>query len=1277
MTSSPPEAANGGRTDQRYRQQLRDILARDEAPSSDRIQEILQLGADRYGVELGLLVQIDQAGQTYTIDEVSTPHPDITRGLTGDLLSTYCRMVVNEQEPLAIDNAPEQGWSNDPAYQSSLLSTYIGTAVTTGDTVYGTVCFVDLAPREGSFDDAARSFLEHLGEAIEQVLEQEESAGAEQTGDADHELSVVERRYRTALQHSPVTFAKVDEELRYEWICNPHSDFRLSDVIGKRDDELDSGAGIDQLIDLKRRTIEQGEQIREEIVFERSDGLNVYDVTATPLREGQGDAVTGLITASLNVTERREKERKLEESEARYRTLVENFPEGAVGVYDRDLRYKLVRGTLVGDVLPPAEEFDGSRVPDVFPEKTTSDIVPLFRTAVEEGELGCVETQFGGRDWKVWATPLRDRNGEIFAGLSFAQDITERSGRERTLRRQRNLLDQAQRLAGAWEVDLRTENVSWSETLYEIHEVPPGAEIDLDDALDYFPAEARTQLRAAFQRCVDEEEPYDLELPLTTANGNERWVRTVGAPAKVEDGRVVKVAGAFQDITERKEEERKREQVIRRVTDAIVEVNADWQFTLVNDQAEALYDRTEDELLGKNFWDVFSEAIGTRFENTYRGVMQSREPASLVEYYPGLNGWFDITAYPNDDGGVAFYFQEITERKKREARLRDLANSIPGVVFQFYARPDGTFGNYFVSEHAEDILGIPPDPDTFHERCLEHIPNSHREAFQASVEAAVEAEAPWEFEAPFDKPSGERRWILGRSIPRRQDGEVVFNGVLLDITDRKEAEQAHHRLAEAMEVASDGMALLDEEGTYTYMNQAHAEIFGYDSPEAFLGNTWRMCYADEQAERFEEEFMPVLHENGTWTGEVEGKRKDGTPVPQQVTLTQLEDGGLICVTRDITERKEAERELRRSERRFRKVFKNAAIGIVIGDEDGRLLRANPAFQSMVGYEEAELHDINFSDLTHPDDVATDHDLFEELTSGKRSRYQVEKRYVRKDGETFWGRTTASQLDLGAEKKHVRLVENIGDQKRYEAKLREAKNKAEEAARLKAVMLANMSHEVRTPLTSMIGFSGLLRDQLDGKAAKLARLVHKSGQRLEETMEAVLELSQLEAGSYDTDRQTIHLAPLVRRLADEFELQAKEDEITLDVETGEPPVEAYADETAVRRIVSNLLDNALKFTPDGGQVTLRARTEDAETAVVEVEDTGVGIGEEALSKVFEAFKQESEGLTREYEGAGLGLSIVRELVETLRGQIEVDSEKGVGTCMTVHLPKTSGGGTPGA
>jgi PAS domain S-box-containing protein len=811
----------------------------------------------------------------------------------------------------------------------------------------------------------------------------------------------------------------------------------------------------------------------------------------------------------------------------------------------------------VGDTLPSEDEFEGSQVWDLFPEQTTSDIVPLFRRAVEKGELGSVETQFGGRDWKVWATPLRDRDGTIFAGLSFAQDITEQKERERTLRRHRNLLDQTQRLAGAWEVDLRTDEVTWSEALYEIHEVPPGTTIDLDDALGYFPEEARAELRDAFRRCVDEHEPYDLELPLRTAEGNERWVRTVGAPAAVEDGTVVKVAGAFQNITERKEEERKRKQVIRRVTDAIVEVDADWRFTLVNDQAEALYDRTEEELLGKHFWDVFEEALGTRFEDTYRRVMETREPASFVEYYSGLNGWFDITAYPNDDGGLAFYFQEVTERKQQEARLRDLSNSVPGVVFQFFVRPDGTYGFHFVSEHAEDTLGIAPDPNTFYERCLERIPDSHQEAFRTSIEEAVEEKAPWESEVPFVKPSGERRWILGRSIPREQDGEVVFNGVLLDITDRKDAERALERNKERLSMALEG------------------------------GNI------------------------GTWDWDL--------------------DTGEVIFNRQWAE--------------------------------------------MLGYsrDELDFHFSTWEDLVHPEDLPRAMEALNEYIEGERATYAPEIRMRTKGGDWKWIQTIGKVIDRDEDGEIARAAGihlDIDEQKHYEEQLRTAKREAEEAAHLKSVMLANMSHEVRTPLTSMIGFSGLLASRLDGKAAKLARLIRKSGQRLEETMEAVLQLSQLEAGGYTLDRDSLRLDSLVHRIVDEFELQAEENGVSVHVETPDTPVETYADDTAVRRVLSNLLDNALKFTPEGGEVWVRTYADGAET-VVDIEDTGVGIAEEALSDVFTAFKQESEGLTREYEGAGLGLSIVRELVDALGGTITLDSEKGEGTCVTVRLPRTKG------
>ena len=1277
--SSVPNDASPGASGSSLESTLDDILDRDEISPEERIVQLLRLGASRFGVTLGLLVQVDPTGDTYTIDEVSAAHSALTRGLTGDLLSTYCRMVVTEDEPLVVENALEQeGTESSAAYQSTLLSTYIGTTVEVDGEPYGTVCFVDVEPRAAAFDADDQALLGRLAEAVGTLVERR---GNEPGRDeATQTVSAVERQYRTALQHSPLIFARVDEALRYEWIYNPYEDFDPRAVIGKRDDELDSGPGIDQLMELKRTALDRGEQRRDEIVFERADGLHVYDVTATPLREGGGTEVTGLVTASLDITDRKQQERELEESEARYRALAENFPDGGVGIYDRDLQYTLVEGTLVGEALPEADDFEGTRMPALFPDATVADLEPLFRAAVEDGVTDHVETEFNDRRWRVWATPLRDREGEIFAGLSFAQDITERTAAER-----------------------------------------------------------------------------------------------------------------------------RRKQVIRRVTDAIVEVDADWRFTLVNDQAEALYGMSEAELLGERFWDVFSEALGTRFEDTYRRVMQTREPASLEEYYPGLDGWFDIQVYPNDDGGLAFYFTEVTERKEREARLRDLSNSIPGVVFQVFNRPDAPSEDHFVSEHAADVLGIAPDPATFYERFLEHVPDSHRAALRASVEAAVENEEPWEFETPFDTPSGERRWILGRSTPRRQGEDVVFSGVLLDITDRKEDERRldavfNHtyqftglmepdgtlieandtvlefadldedealgrplwtirwlqtgpvdteRLRDAVRRAADGefvryemtvqgadgrrtidfslRPITNEQGEVTLIvtegrditdrkesewalrqsrerlsmateggnigtwnwnlstdevvfNQQWAEMLGYSRDELdFHFSTWmELVHPDDLSRAMDMLEAYIEGERDTYAPELRMRTKAGDWKWIQAVgqvVDRDEEGTVIRVAGihlDIDERKRAERQLRQSERRFRQVFENAAIGIVIGDDEGRLRRANPAFEAMLGYDEGELKGKHFSDLTHPEDVSPDLDRFEELTEGVRDRYQIEKRYVRKGGEVFWARLTASLLDQAAETEHVALVEDIDDQKRYEEQLRRAKEEAEEAAHLKTVMLANMSHEIRTPLTSMIGFSGLLEGQLEGHPAKLARLIHKSGQRLEETMEAVLELSQLEAGSYAIDRAPVDVGFLARRIVDEFEPQSAAKDLTVQVEAPDS-VSAYADETAVRRIISNLLDNAIKFTPEGGRVTIRVRPDTDEEVVLAVADTGVGIAEDALPRVFEAFKQESEGLTREYEGAGLGLSIVQKLVEALGGEVEVETEKDEGTCFFVRMPRATGEG----
>ena len=217
------------------------------------------------------------------------------------------------------------------------------------------------------------------------------------------------------------------------------------------------------------------------------------------------------------------------------------------------------------------------------------------------------------------------------------------------------------------------------------------------------------------------------------------------------------------------------------------------------------------------------------------------------------------------------------------------------------------------------------------------------------------------------------------------------------------------------------------------------------------------------------------------------------------------------------------------------------------------------------------------------------------------------------------------------------------------------------------MMANMSHEIRTPLTSVIGFAEILAGKLEGELETFAQKAHRSSNRLMKTLESVLELSRLEAGAFDLSREQVQLSTIVTDTVERLLPEARREHLAVTTDLPERQITGRLNEEALRRILENLLENAIKFTPEGGSVEVRLHT-DGEDAVLEVEDTGVGISEEALPEIFEAFKQESEGLDREYEGSGLGLSIVQEMTEALGGTLTVETEKDEGSRFLVRLPR---------
>ncbi|MEM6335573.1 MAG: ATP-binding protein [Bacteroidota bacterium] len=274
------------------------------------------------------------------------------------------------------------------------------------------------------------------------------------------------------------------------------------------------------------------------------------------------------------------------------------------------------------------------------------------------------------------------------------------------------------------------------------------------------------------------------------------------------------------------------------------------------------------------------------------------------------------------------------------------------------------------------------------------------------------------------------------------------------------------------------------------------------------------------------------------------------------------------------------------------------------------------------------------------------------------------------GSTESSTFSADHLDIAA-----RMSDLIGmllqranlqaEQKRYEQELIVERDRANEMNDLKTSFLANMSHEIRTPLTSIIGFADILQEDVNDENKEFARLIHRSGERLMETLNSVLDLAQLEGNGMQLAPRVMNAAEVVHQITSMFELRAQEAGLELKIEVDQAG-EVYVDSGAVNRALINLVGNAIKFTPEGS-VTVRAYEEPAH-AVIEIEDTGVGMSAGFLEELFDEFTQESTGFARNFEGSGLGLAITHRLIGLMNGSIHVRSEKDVGSVFTLRLPK---------
>ena len=381
----------------------------------------------------------------------------------------------------------------------------------------------------------------------------------------------------------------------------------------------------------------------------------------------------------------------------------------------------------------------------------------------------------------------------------------------------------------------------------------------------------------------------------------------------------------------------------------------------------------------------------------------------------------------------------------------------------------------------------------------------------------------------------------------------------------------------------------------------------------------------------------------------------------------------------------AECALRSSELRYRAISELAAdyaysIRLEPGGES-RFEWATKAFERISGYTPEEVADTaGLLTLIHEDDRPAVEAGLQRLLDGHTVDFEV--RIRTKDGAERW--VSNRSRPVAGEHGRVTHVYSSGrdvtERKRFETELIVAREQAEEMARLKSAFLANMSHEIRTPLTGILGFAGVLAEEVDDDHREFVQLIEKSGRRLLDTLNSVLDLAQLESAGVRVDAGPLDVVDEVRQVVCLLGPLAEEKGIALDLDAAPGEVVAPLDATCLNRILHNLVGNAIKFTERGG-VRVAVGVEGGRVRIT-VADTGIGIDGGFLPHLFDEFKQESTGQGRSHEGSGLGLAITKKLVDLMGGEIRVESEKGAGSTFVLDFartvpPPSSGDGQAGA